>query len=234
MPTRHDKLSRAMGHNPHTIRAANQLLTLMITRVTNRPPASATIYRQARRRILNDPRGAALAPECVLQCPEIDDVWRYIKRQQPPLSTYAQRRRYLTDQFTPLLTDQALVSPGPDSLSRTPKRTSDRSREHANMTEKWADYLITAVRLNPGGTHIRAVQIRRDKGQSVGFPSQATRAEILAMLERGLTFCTATNNGHGCWLKGAQVRTIFIDGQEFIRTKADNVKADNLDELPAL
>jgi hypothetical protein len=98
-----------MDHDAHTTRAADQLLTLMIARVTNRPPASPTVYRRARRRILKDPRGAALAPECVLQCPEIGDVWRYIKRQQPPLSTYAQRRRYLTEQFAPLLTDQAVL-----------------------------------------------------------------------------------------------------------------------------
>ncbi len=36
------------------------------------------------------------------------------------------------------------------------------------MADKWADYIITAVRFNSTGTHIEAVQIRADNGDTAG------------------------------------------------------------------
>lgn len=97
---------------------------------------------------------------------------------------------------------------------------------------KWADYLITAVRFNNFGTHIEAVQYCADKGESVGPTLQTSRAEVVASLESGVTFCTATMGTDGKWLKGAPVKIVTIDNQKFIRTKSDGIKADNLDNLP--
>jgi hypothetical protein len=100
------------------------------------------------------------------------------------------------------------------------------------MADKWADYIITAVRFNSTGTHIEAVQIRADNGDTTGPASEATRAQIVASLEAGTTFCTATKGSDGNWHKGATVKVVVIDNQKYIRTKADGTKADNLDNLP--
>jgi hypothetical protein len=99
------------------------------------------------------------------------------------------------------------------------------------MATKWADYIITAVRFNSTNTHIEAVQIRADNGDTVGTVSEATRSQIVNSIESGTTFCTATSAGDK-WHKGAAVKVVVIDNQKFIKTKADNSKADNLDNLP--
>ncbi len=100
------------------------------------------------------------------------------------------------------------------------------------MADKWADYIITAVRFNSAGTHIEAVQIRADNGDTVGPASEATRARIVASLEAGTTFCTATKASNENWHKGAAAKIVVIDNQKYIRTKADGTKTDNLDNLP--
>jgi len=100
------------------------------------------------------------------------------------------------------------------------------------VAEKWADYLITAVRFNNAGTHIEAVQIRTDNGDTAGSASNASRAQVVAWLESRYTFCTATKASDGNWQKGAPVKIVVIDNQNFIKTKADRTKADNLDYLP--
>lgn len=101
------------------------------------------------------------------------------------------------------------------------------------MAEKWADYIITAVSFNSAGTHIEAVEIRADNGDTAGADSEATRAQVIASIEAGRTFCTATQASNGNWQKGAAVKIVVIDDQKYLRTKADSTKADNLDRLPA-
>lgn len=96
---------------------------------------------------------------------------------------------------------------------------------------KWADYLITAVSFNASGTHIEAVEIRPDEDDKAGSASQISRAQVVAWLESGYTFCTATASG-GNWQKGAEVKIYEYDSEKFIKTKADGIKKDNLDDLP--
>jgi len=97
---------------------------------------------------------------------------------------------------------------------------------------KWADYIITAVRFNSSGSHIEAVEIRPDEGAKAGSASEATRAQVVASLEAGTTFCTATVGSDGKFQKGAAVKIYKYDGEKYIKTKADGIKNDNLDNLP--
>ncbi len=101
------------------------------------------------------------------------------------------------------------------------------------MAEKWADYLITAVRFNLAGTHIDAAQVRTDNGDTAGSTTEASRAQVVASIESGRTFCTATQTADGKLHKGASVKIVLIDCQKFITTIADGRKADNLDYLPS-
>jgi hypothetical protein len=100
------------------------------------------------------------------------------------------------------------------------------------MADKWADYIITAVRFNLAGTHIQAVQIRADNGDTTGLATETTRAQIVTSLEAGTTFCTATKGSDGNWHKGATVKIVVLDNEKYICTKADGTKKDNLDNLP--
>ncbi|HTZ64844.1 MAG TPA: hypothetical protein VMB51_12140 [Solirubrobacteraceae bacterium] len=110
-----------MSENLPPDRAVSELMASMIARVTHRAPADPITYRRARRRVLKDPQTGALAPDCLRACPEIQDVWRYVKSREPPLSTYAARRRYLREQFAPLLELDRTTTPV--RYGSTPRRT---------------------------------------------------------------------------------------------------------------
>lgn len=96
---------------------------------------------------------------------------------------------------------------------------------------KWADYVITAVRFNAKGTHIDQVQIREDKGDSIGNAKSYTRQAIVDALKQKTTFVTAFLQ-NSKWQLGKTVYIVPINGAEYIKTIADNKLVDNLDNLP--
>ncbi len=100
------------------------------------------------------------------------------------------------------------------------------------MTTKWADYVITAVHFNSAGTHIDEVQTREHTDDKLAAATTRSRASVVSLLESGSTFCTATKSSDELWYKGAMVKIVTIEGTEYIKTKADGIKKDNLDNLP--
>lgn len=102
------------------------------------------------------------------------------------------------------------------------------------MTEKWADYLISAVRYNSVETHIDRVRCHVDYGESVGSAVDASRQGVVVALDVGTTFATVYRDPSDPtkWIRGAEVRAITVDGTKYIRTDADNSKRDNLGDLP--
>lgn len=96
---------------------------------------------------------------------------------------------------------------------------------------KWADRLIHSVRFNTAHTHIDRVRYRLDDGDSVGTQDfEATRQQVITDLRSGITYLTVTPGDNG-WKPGAKVGIVAVDGTDFIKTKADKSKADNLDNL---
>lgn len=100
------------------------------------------------------------------------------------------------------------------------------------MVDKWADYLISAVRSNAAGTHIDAVKLHEDKGDRVGSAVEKTRQQIVTLLEGNTTISTIFKGPDDKWRRGADVRIVTIEGTNYIRTDADKIKADNLGNLP--
>jgi hypothetical protein len=96
------------------------------------------------------------------------------------------------------------------------------------MASKWADYVITAVRFNPAGTHIEEVRVREDTGDKLTAATTKTRASVVSQIEAGYSYCTATEGSDGKWQCGAAVKIITIGGERFIKTKPDSIKKDNL------
>lgn len=99
------------------------------------------------------------------------------------------------------------------------------------MVDKWADYLISAVRYDANHTHIDKVEIREDKGEKIGVPYEETRPAVISNHKKGKTYCTITKGKDG-WNKGAMVEILSVNGKEFIRTDKNQIEADNLGELP--
>ena len=100
------------------------------------------------------------------------------------------------------------------------------------MATKWASYIITAVRFNSAGTHIEEVQTREHTGDALTAATARSRASVVSLLESGSTFCTATKGSDELWYKGAMVKIVTIESTKYIKTKADGIKKDNLDNLP--
>lgn len=100
------------------------------------------------------------------------------------------------------------------------------------MTEKWADYLISAVRYNAAETHIEMVRVHEDEGDKVGAPTTWERSSVVASLEAGYTFITITKSSDSKWTRGARVGIVTVRGTKYIRTDADATPEDNLGSLP--
>ncbi|HTZ64845.1 MAG TPA: hypothetical protein VMB51_12145 [Solirubrobacteraceae bacterium] len=105
------------------------------------------------------------------------------------------------------------------------------------MAGRWADYMTIAARFDAERTRIQALQIRIDSGRHFGAMRAIMRPDVIALLEGGYTFCTATRNERGAWQRGAELNIVVVDGERFIRTRGDQLSdhlgADSLDGLPA-
>lgn len=78
---------------------ASYLLNLLVTRATGGSP-DTTEYQTLRGQLLSTPTVARLLPVWVKTHANLDSFWGFI---QPKFKSYAERRTYLSEQFTPLL-----------------------------------------------------------------------------------------------------------------------------------
>ncbi len=102
------------------------------------------------------------------------------------------------------------------------------------MATRWADYCISAVRYNAAHTHIDAVRVHQDLGETLGQGSIWTRTQVVATIDRRSSICTTFKGTDGKWRCGAAVEVVVLDGQRFLRTDSNQRKADNLGNLPEL
>lgn len=75
-------------------------LANLLTSSATGKPADDGEYKLLRQRLLSDPQVASALPAWLKLHGSLESFWGYI---QPKFSTYAERRTYLSQQFTPLL-----------------------------------------------------------------------------------------------------------------------------------
>ncbi len=98
---------------------------------------------------------------------------------------------------------------------------------------KWADYCIVGVRFTPDRRQIDTVRMLPDTGNLLVTGLIMARKQIIAGLQRGMTFTTALPDvGQMSYTKGQPVNAINIEGIDYLRIDADPVAADNLGDLP--
>lgn len=96
----------------------------------------------------------------------------------------------------------------------------------------WADFVITRVKYNREHSQIVEVEARRDLGASISSEVyRSARRDVVAARNRGTTFATAYMRDSR-WSKGEDVRVVTIQGESFIRTDSNSIRADNLGALP--
>jgi molybdopterin biosynthesis enzyme len=95
----------------------------------------------------------------------------------------------------------------------------------------WADYGISKVKYNDERTHIVKVEVREDKGETIGSPTEWYRSQVVAAIERGTSFVTILFRD-GKWQKGQDVHIVTVNSVKYIRTDQNQRAADNLENLP--
>lgn len=88
---------------------------------------------------------------------------------------------------------------------------------------KWADYLISAMRItkNPNNKLIAYFKVHKDKGECIGAGTTWTEDEVLEAINNGNTFITIYKENNGRWKKGSWVEEIIDD---HLFTKSERVK----------
>ncbi len=94
---------------------------------------------------------------------------------------------------------------------------------------KWSDFVILDAVKDYRGTRIEKVYCCEDHGDKLGSGYWYSREYVITQIKRGWKYCTAIKNNYGTYRKGADVFVIEIHGEEFLKTRADGTKKDNLE-----
>lgn len=97
---------------------------------------------------------------------------------------------------------------------------------------KWADFLISAVRFNPRGTHIDFLRVHPDNDSTVGPSMDYPRQTIVDAIREGTTLMTIVSDSNNQWAPGQRVYIVNIHGTDYLKTYDDRTTRDNLDDLP--
>jgi hypothetical protein len=98
---------------------------------------------------------------------------------------------------------------------------------------KWADYCIVGVRFAPDRKQIETVRMLPDTGSLLVTGLIMARRQIVAGLQRGMTFTTALPDlKQMSYTKGRPVGIVTIDGIDYLRTDPAPIAVDDLGNLP--
>ena len=97
---------------------------------------------------------------------------------------------------------------------------------------KWADYLISAVRYEPGSNNriITYFKVHEDIGNSIGESRTWTKDELLDALIQGKTFITVRKDENSNWIRGEEVALSSFK-EIFVRSDFRNVPGDHLNNV---
>jgi hypothetical protein len=98
---------------------------------------------------------------------------------------------------------------------------------------KWADYCIVGIRYTPDRKQIEAVRMLPDTGSLLITGLIMTRRQVIAGLQRGMTFATAfPDQEQMSYAKGQPITLVTIEGVDYLRSDADLSAADELGGVP--
>jgi len=98
---------------------------------------------------------------------------------------------------------------------------------------KWADYCIVGVRLTPDRKQIETVRMLPDTGSLLVTGLIMARRQVIAGLQRGMSFTTALPDADQMsYAKGLPIGIVTVDGADYLRIDAEPISADDLGNLP--
>jgi hypothetical protein len=100
------------------------------------------------------------------------------------------------------------------------------------MLDKWADYLVSAVKTNHNQTQIHSVEVHSDFGCVVCETLILLRADVIANIKKGCTYTTVFKTAIGKWRKGEDVHLVNVNGEDYLRTDTKSTASDNFEHVP--
>lgn len=100
--------------------------------------------------------------------------------------------------------------------------------------QKWADYLVSAVKTNPNQPRIDSLEVHSDFGNMVCQTEILPRADVIANIKKGITYSTVFRTAMGKWRKGEDVRLVTKNGEDYLRTDTKSEAQDQFDNVPEL
>jgi hypothetical protein len=98
---------------------------------------------------------------------------------------------------------------------------------------KWADYCIVGVRFTIDRKQIDTVRMLPDTGSLLVTGLIMARRQIIAGLQRGMSFTTALPDPEQMtYTRGQPIGIVTVDGTDYLRINADLIAADELGVLP--
>ena len=99
--------------------------------------------------------------------------------------------------------------------------------------EKWADYLISAVRYKETFTRktISHCKVHPDNGDSVGEGTTWSKEEVMDAIIKGNTFVTISKDERGKWKRGINV-FMLIAKEVYLNTDSKRNTEDYLVNIP--
>jgi len=96
------------------------------------------------------------------------------------------------------------------------------------------DYGVTAQRKDRNEV-ITAINVHALSPTSTGPATEWTKSQGVSTIEKGYRMCTMLwNTGSGQWNIQANIRVVTdSNGNKYLRTDANNIASDNLENLPS-
>ena len=99
--------------------------------------------------------------------------------------------------------------------------------------DKWADYLISAVKTSSNQKYIDSVECHSDFGCVVCENIVLSRTDLIINMKKGCSYATVFRTAIGKWRKGQEIHLINVDGEDFLRTDSKTaVASDNFVDVP--
>lgn len=82
------------------------------------------------------------------------------------------------------------------------------------------------------GERIVKVRAMERKADGLSPPEEYERIRVVESIAQGNNWYTCEKAEENKWERKAEIHVIEIDGEKFIRTDRNDIKSDNLGELP--
>ena len=93
-------------------------------------------------------------------------------------------------------------------------------------------YWVSHKRMNQEETRIERVMAMMVTVNGLSLPLTYDRKDIIQSIQKGIDWHICLQKDETTWIKKAEIHIVEVDGEYFIRTDGNNIKSDNLGELP--